>query len=480
MIVAFLSLRYYFVNKNEVSSIINNVFYSKVNTEAIYEDATGVNIQEQYSRSDLEKNTRAIGYIGEYQLFTYLLQEESEKSKILMNIEIPSVRSTNTTEIDSIFIHPFGVYVFECKHYKGSIYGTVQEEYWTQYFKTQKNERFYNPVQQNKGHIDSLRALLGNDVPLFSIILFTNPACKLHIKGITDQNTFICTLIDIPQFFVKNDSIKRKELSEVQINNIFQTLERYSNNSKDEEQYGSVSEMDRVSAYYNALKERERILRTKYNKKEKLFAARAIAATAATVLLFTLFSGSILTFYKKNADETIAGFHALSEELRAQADAAITQRDKALKQYDEMNQKFMNADHFSYYDATLKDDFAVISNLIITDSPDFEDAVDISFTVEIDSTSYSVGYDKNAALIIRKNDGSIIEKQLYDEVFRYSNLFKSHYYPSFSIKKNGILNLNASEIKYIKLVNLSLNTIDEFGRMTVLRDDFEINIYSAS
>jgi hypothetical protein len=279
---------------------------------------------------------------------------------------------------------------------------------------------------------------------------------------------------------VKNENIKRTELSEGQIDNIFQKLERYSKKSDDEEIINPGGKRVHLSAYCDALKEREKYLSAKYHKKEKAFAARAIAAVAASVLLLAAFSGVILTYYKNNTDETIERFHVLSENYRAQTDSAIAQRDEALALYDEMDRKFQNAEEFSYYDATLKDDFAVISNLSIADSRDFEDAVDISFTVEIDSTSYSVGYDKNAALIIRKNDGSIIEKQLYDEVFRYSNLFKSHYYPSFSIKKNGILNLSGSEIGHIKLVNLSLNMIDEFGRLTMLRDDFEMNIYSAS
>lgn len=58
------------------------------------------------------------------------------------------------TEVDSIFIHESGVYVFECKHMTGAVSGKLRDRMWT---KTGDGRvlSFQNPVLQNRRHTEA-------------------------------------------------------------------------------------------------------------------------------------------------------------------------------------------------------------------------------------------------------------------------------------------------------------------------------------
>lgn len=114
--------------------------------------------------------------------------------RILYNCYIPKPDG-GTTEIDIILIHEMGIYVIESKNYKGWIFGSENEKYWTQTLyrsngygtKNVQKNHFYNPVIQNKGHIKLLRQYLNMpEVPVYSYIVFGNEAtlkrwvCEVH------------------------------------------------------------------------------------------------------------------------------------------------------------------------------------------------------------------------------------------------------------------------------------------------------------
>ena len=105
--------------------------------ETIYKNLTGVDISEQ----ERLWNERGKGYYGEYLLFSELYPSITGCCKILMNLEIPN-GYRKTTEIDLLLIHETGFYVFEVKHYKGTIYGSADGKVWTQYFRTAPNSHF--------------------------------------------------------------------------------------------------------------------------------------------------------------------------------------------------------------------------------------------------------------------------------------------------------------------------------------------------
>lgn len=152
--------------------------------ESIYQELTGVDLAQQKTLWD----ERGRGYYGEYQVFKALYPNLPGNCKILMNLQIPAGHN-RTTEIDLLLIHETGFYVFEVKHFKGTIYGKESDLRWTQYFRTTKNSYFQNPILQNQYHIKALRKLFP-EIPVHSFIVFTNPECELR----SDRHTFGVTI----------------------------------------------------------------------------------------------------------------------------------------------------------------------------------------------------------------------------------------------------------------------------------------------
>lgn len=77
-----------------------------------------------------------------------------------------------------LFITVKGICVLESKNYSGWIFGSESQHKWTVSFPNDAKERFYNPIRQNRTHCKWLRRYLGDDTPLFSIVVFSE-RCEL-------------------------------------------------------------------------------------------------------------------------------------------------------------------------------------------------------------------------------------------------------------------------------------------------------------
>jgi ribosomal protein L37AE/L43A len=77
-----------------------------------------------------------------------------------------------TTQIDHVFLSPFGIFVLETKNMKGWIYGGEHQSHWTQ--KIYKHRfKFQNPLRQNYKHLKAIEETLGVDIAhLHSVIAF--------------------------------------------------------------------------------------------------------------------------------------------------------------------------------------------------------------------------------------------------------------------------------------------------------------------
>lgn len=101
--------------------------------------------------------------------------------------------SGSYTQVDLIVATPQGILVFEIKDYSGWIYGHPRREYWTQVLAYGKEKhRFYNPIKQNKSHIQALRQNLHRNpkIPIFNIIVFYG-SCTLKDITVESDNDFI-------------------------------------------------------------------------------------------------------------------------------------------------------------------------------------------------------------------------------------------------------------------------------------------------
>lgn len=188
-----------------------------------YQALTNVDIAEQKKLWD----ERGKGYYGEYLVFSTLFSNQNIPGvyKVLMNIQIPSTNG-NSTEIDLLLIHETGLYVFEIKYYKGTIYGKPEDSKWTQFFRTESNKTFMNPILQNQYHIDSLKMKYSH-IPIHSFIVFTNPDCNLRVTGST-PNVTVCPLARLVWELRYAISHKVPIMNMEQIETVFQQLKEYS------------------------------------------------------------------------------------------------------------------------------------------------------------------------------------------------------------------------------------------------------------
>jgi len=77
-----------------------------------------------------------------------------------------------TTQIDHVFLSPFGVFVLETKNMRGWIFGSENQAQWTQQIFKQRF-KFQNPTRQNYKHLKALEVVLGiGPEHLHSVIAF--------------------------------------------------------------------------------------------------------------------------------------------------------------------------------------------------------------------------------------------------------------------------------------------------------------------
>jgi hypothetical protein len=151
------------------------------------------------------------GFVGEKSVIYQLNKLDKEKYFILNNITIPSTKG-KTTQIDHIVVSEYGIFVIETKNYKGWILGDEKSDYWTQVIFKRK-ERLYNPLRQNFGHIQALKALLGEfeEIPFMSVISFSIRA-DLKVKVTTSEVIYtkhlLRTINKYKEVFLARDEVR--------------------------------------------------------------------------------------------------------------------------------------------------------------------------------------------------------------------------------------------------------------------------------
>ncbi len=171
------------------------------------------------------------GKLGEYMIYKKLRKFERKGSKFLFNIYIPKGEN-ETTEIDVLMLHRKGIFVFESKNYSGWIYGKEYEKDWYQSLPDGSKGRrrkipFYNPIMQNQTHIKCLKVLLGEDIPMYSIVVFSE-RCILKSVRVKDSDALVINRYDV---FFAVKSICRHQgdvLNKEQVANLYDKLFPYT------------------------------------------------------------------------------------------------------------------------------------------------------------------------------------------------------------------------------------------------------------
>lgn len=167
------------------------------------------------------------GAYGEFLVFE-MLESLGEGNRILTNIYLPA-ENGRTTEIDLLMVHPTGIYVFESKNYSGWIFGDEKGRNWTQSLKGGKKISFYNPVRQNRGHINALMENLRDVGPesFFSYIVFSE-RCELKKVSVSSPNTSVLKRNRLKTALVADIAGRRTVLGESEISGIYGILSWYS------------------------------------------------------------------------------------------------------------------------------------------------------------------------------------------------------------------------------------------------------------
>lgn len=171
---------------------------------------------------------------GEYKIYEELKFYERQGCKFLSNVYLPK-NNGETTEIDLLMISPKGIFVFESKNYDGSIEGSEKNQYWN-HIKTDEcgkiiNEKFYNPVLQNKVHITSLREIMKSEYAVFSIVVFSDKCIlKYDTSSISEdsEDAQVITLNDLTETVEAHFKYMKSDMSDTDIEMVYNKLYPYT------------------------------------------------------------------------------------------------------------------------------------------------------------------------------------------------------------------------------------------------------------
>lgn len=416
--------------------------------EKIYKEMTDVDLDAR--RQIWDERTK--GYFGEYRLFEKLFLSMNGCCKFLGNVLLPTADG-GTTELDLVMIHETGIYVFENKHYKGTIYGKSSEPNWTQYFRTAPNQKFKNPILQNQYHVSAMRRFFPN-IPIYSVIVFSRDDCDIRniVIDTHDPYLLVTNMQSIPhslQMFISGSAI----LGVDGINDIFSKLSAYS-----PMQEATVEDADgkcvpvydfvhRMKADFDGLwlqkqqqtaREKERELKAREKKLNKRWSI--ILSVSVCVCLVAALAGTLL--YGSYCDWQV-------EKAQAEIEEPL------------LEQELMNK--WDVYDAQrLFNDMIEVSSDQLRQSTNTRVMFDCSLLNK--SSVYGLQLNRNTQFVVTLTDGTVRVYDMFGERLSYDangqRLGPSGQTTWLRSGKLATVELKGisskDDIQHIKLINLSI------------------------
>ncbi|MBR6793979.1 MAG: NERD domain-containing protein [Clostridia bacterium] len=416
----------------------------------IYTQLTDVDIDQQ----KLIWDERGKGYYGEFLLFCELHKSITGNGKILMNLNVP-VDNSKTTEIDLILIHETGIYVFENKHYKGTIYGKDTDATWTQYFRTVKNETFKNPIEQNRYHIRAIKNLFP-EAPVHSCIVFTNYDCDIRVANANDEID-ICDLTTVNRTLEDRFKKYTNKYSMQDIDDIFGKLSVFSHMKDpitiDGTEVDFFSWVDPIICELKKQKtevEAEKNTWLANSKKLKGTKIKGITLNVMVAILCIIVS----FFYCSNVIEKN------NDELAA------------------FKQNFLHVDEIGNEYIDTLNSFVNVSNQSLT--PLNNKAVTFTARISVNNDIYGITLTENSKYIVTTTSGKVFEYDVFGEHLhynRFSNMIGKGIRGYGDLAKVQFYGLSSTnDISYIKITNIELFKLDT--SRTVVKDKLEIELYS--
>lgn len=423
--------------------------------EQTYRKLTGVNIEQQRILWD----ERGKGYYGEYLVFRELYPNIPGTCKILMNLEIP-VPGGKKTEIDLLLIHETGLYVFEMKHYKGTIYGKAHENRWTQYFRTAANNPFYNPIKQNQYHIQALRNRFPG-IPVHSFIVFTSPECDLRVEC-NESDITVCRLCELGS---KLAVLKEKTpvFSMEQADNLFTDLAAFS--PIHTTPIPVEGEAKPFGEYLHSL------IADFHTRKEQLETDLYAVQKAASRKAKTAMIAAALACLG-----CVAACIAVCDGYQKAADAQVADAQQSLESY---IHQFEHVEPYNNGELELSPDLLTATNVSLTESSDVVGALNFVCTLQWNGEEYGIRLTEETKYLIQLKDGSVKEYDLFTKDFPCypSHKLGKGAYEKLELPVLEIYDLEIEEIAYIKLSNAKVwKYLTNHGNP--LWGGFEIELYN--
>ena len=376
-----------------------------------------------------------------------------------MNLELP-VSNNKTTEIDLLLIHETGLYVFEIKHYKGTIYGKDTDRTWTQYFRTEKNNTFINPIEQNRYHISAINKMYP-DFPIHSIIVFTSDDCNLKVTN-TDTTTDICKLKDVFNVLNYRFQQAKRHLSITDIEIFFSQLCTFSHMQDIVEINGTEAPF---ISWLQPTIENLTTAKNKFEQSKELIESNHAKSQQKTSLI--IFLNIILTIVCLFLTFTTIHRNNTNNEALIANNKVVTSFNQALSQTTKIeNESIIDLNSYIF-----------VSDVNLIQSSNNT----VSFTAKLNTTTDNFGIiiQEDAKYVIKTNSGKIYEHAVFGENLPYSeisNTLGNGYGISGNLARVIFKEIESTkDIDYIKLSGIQLIEINK--NKTIIEDDLVLELY---
>lgn len=419
-----------------------------MDTKKAYIQLTNVDIEKEKILWD----ERGKGYYGEYLVFCELYKKLIGTCKILMNLNIPTSNG-KTTEIDLLLIHETGIYVFEVKHYKGTIYGKDTDKIWTQYFRTAQNNSFKNPMLQNEYHVNAIKNIFPN-IPVRSIVVFTNDDCNIKVVN-TNQDVDLCRLDEICRIVEKRIISTKVTCTIEEIDTIFKIFSKYS-------QMNETILIDGVSKpFYEWLDpmieklkfDRKELVKEKNNlinkaKELEKFKSVSILINIIAIILCIFISSIVVSNIKNSYDNKLSEF----------------------------KQNFLHVDEINNEYIDTLNEYVNVSDVALTELS--SNVTSFKAKLSINNDVYGIALTEESRYIVMTSSNKVYEYDVFGEHLsynRYNNMLGKGIRDSGELKQVQFLGVNKNEITYIKLTGIEMFKLDV--NRTKIKDNLELELY---
>ncbi len=219
-----------------------------------------INLREKANCDKEELNSgdpKVRGLYGE-KLVVYeleLMKAKNYRGCILHDLYIPDSNG-NYKQIDVLFITTKGVFVIESKNYFGTVKGKEQDQYWNvtgddsceDRFRS-RSRNFYNPILQNKTHIEALQYHL-KDIPCYSCVVFSE-CCNLEQVRVTSKVGYVFNRYAMLNVVSKIFNSVSDVIDERMVQYIADYLKKYTNPSDEVKKAHNDNIRENVTGNYN-------------------------------------------------------------------------------------------------------------------------------------------------------------------------------------------------------------------------------------